>query len=378
MGKITKKFKSIKYSSSIGKDFESTLKQRVAAYFKEKKISKYANTSMKIKTAVMLLLYFVPYLLVMFGVVTAPWLIVLCWALIGFGMAGIGMCIIHDANHGAYSKSKKVNYIFGRVVNVVGAYAPTWKIQHNVLHHTFTNIHDFDEDISPAINILRFTPNDVYRPIHRFQFIYAWFFYSLMTVMWITTKDIVQILRYKKMGLTKGQKFNHLIIELIVSKVLYYSYMVVLPILLLDIPWWSVFLLLIMKHLIAGFTLAVVFILAHVKPETSFPIPSEELEVKNNIAIHQLETTSNFAPKSRIFNWFIGGLNYQIEHHLFPGICHVHYKGLSAIVKQTAEEFDHPYYCEKTFFSAIRSHKRMLQKLGSPSPENLALALKKT
>ena len=150
--------------------------------------------------------------------------------------------------------------------------------------------------------------------------------------------------------------------------------MIILPMLILDIPWWSVLLLLVLKHLIAGFTLAVVFILAHVVPEANFPMPTEEFEVENNIAIHQLETTSNFAPKSRILNWFIGGLNYQIEHHLFPGICHVHYKELSKIVKRTANEFNVPYHCEKTFFSAIRSHKRMLQKLGQPTTENLELA----
>ncbi len=371
----TEKFKPLKFSSVIRKDFESTLRRRVRAYFKEKNISKYANTHMKIKTIVMLLLYSSPYLLVLLGAIVNPWLVALSWILMGFGMAGIGMSIIHDANHGAYSKNKMTNYVLGRIVNVVGAYAPTWKIQHNVLHHTYTNIQDFDEDVSPAVNVLRFTPHDTYRPIHRFQFIYAWFFYSLMTVMWITTKDIAQIFRYKKMGLTKGQNFSSLMVELVISKVVYYTYMVVLPILLLDIPWWSVFLLLVLKHLIAGFTLAVIFILAHVVPETAFPSPTKDLKIKNNLAVHQLETTSNFAPKSRVFSWFIGGLNYQIEHHLFPNICHVHYKKLSVIVKQTAKEFNVPYYCERTFFSAVRSHKRMLQKLGEPTEENLAMAV---
>lgn len=374
MSTTIKEFKHLRYSTSKGKDFESTLRKRVRTYFKESNRSKYANLNMKLKTVFMLTLYFVPYLLVMTGTIINPWLIFTSWIFTGLGMAGIGMCIIHDANHGAYSKNSTVNYIFGRVVNLVGAYAPTWKIQHNVLHHTFTNIQDYDEDVSPAVNVLRFTPNDTYRPIHRFQFIYAWFFYSLMTVMWITTKDVVQLFRYKKMGLTKGQNFNHLFVELAISKIVYYSYMVVLPILLLDIPWWSVFLLLILKHLIAGFTLAVIFILAHVVPETAFPEPNKDLKIENNWAIHQLETTSNFAPKNRFFSWFIGGLNYQIEHHLFPNICHVHYKDLSAIVKQTAKEFQIPYYCEKTFFSAVRNHKRMLQKLGKPSVENLAMA----
>lgn len=376
MNMTTEEFKPVKYSKSIGKDFESTLKKRVRAYFKENNISKHANINMKIKTVVMLSLYFTPYLMVMLGVVTNPFFIALSWVVMGLGLAGIGMCIIHDANHSSYSKNKTVNYILGRVVNLVGAYAPSWKIQHNVLHHTYTNIQDFDEDVSPVTNLLRFTPQDTYRPVHRFQFIYAWFFYSLMTVMWITTKDITQIFRYKNMGLTKGQNFNHLLIELVISKLIYYTYMIVLPIVFLDMPWWSVFLLLLLKHLVAGFTLAVIFILAHVVPETAFPVPTLDLKIENNWLIHQLNTTSNFAPKSRIFSWFIGGLNYQIEHHLFPNVCHVHYKKLAVIVKETAQEFKVPYYCEKTFFSAVRSHKRMLYKLGRPSPENRAMMVK--
>lgn len=377
MNATTENFNYLKYSSSNGKDFDSILKKRVRLYFKEQKISKYATTGMKIKTAFMLFLYFTPYLLVLLNVVTSPGLITLCYILTGFGLAGIGMCVFHDANHDTYSKKPIVNYILGRIGILIGAYVPTWKIQHNVLHHTYTNIQDFDEDVSPPINVLRFTPNDTYRPIHRFQYIYAWFFYSLMTLLRMTTKDFKQILRYKKLGLTKGLNYNHLMIELVVSKLIYYVYMVVLPILLIDIPWWSVFLLLLLKHMIAGLTLSVIFILAHVVPEATFPEPTDDFRIENNWARHQLETTSNFAPKSRIFSWFIGGLNYQIEHHLFPNICHVHYKNISPIVRQTAKEFNITYHCERTFFSAVRSHKRMLQRLGEPSSENLDMALNK-
>ncbi len=358
-------FKNLTYSSDIGNNFESSLKKRVRDYFKDNNISKYADINMKFKTVFMMTLYFAPYLLAMFGVITNPWLITLCWVLMGFGLAGIGMSVIHDANHGSYSKRKSVNYILGRFVNLVGAYAPTWKIQHNVLHHTYTNVQHFDEDLDSALNILRFTPNDKHLFIHRFQFIYAWFFYSFMTVMWVTSKDITQLFRYKKMGLTKLDNFTHLVLELVVSKVFYYFYMIVLPMLVLDIPWWAVLLLLLLKHMIGGFTLATVFVLAHVVPETAFPQPVD-LKIENNWAIHQLETTSNFGPKSRIMSWLIGGLNYQIEHHLFPNICHVHYRALSKIVKKTADEFNVPYYCEPTFFSAIRSHTRMLKQLGNP------------
>jgi len=177
------------------------------------------------------------------------------------------------------------------------------------------------------------------------------------------------------MGLTKDQNFTHLIIELVISKAIYYTYMIVLPIIFLPIPWWSVLLLLVLKHLVAGFTLCVIFLLAHVLPEAAFPKPTPDLTIENNWAIHQMETTANFAPDNRIFSWFLGGLNYQIEHHLFPRICHVHYRDLSVIVKQTAKEFDVPYYCEKTFFKAVVNHTKLLKEMGAPSAENLAMAV---
>jgi len=362
----TQALKPIKFSKKIGGDFNSTLKKRVRAYFKDNNISKHANTNMKIKTVFMTLLYFTPYVLMVTGVVTNIWLVTLCWAIMGFGVAGIGLSVMHDANHGAYSKNERVNYFVGRIVNLVGGYAPTWKIQHNVLHHSYTNVHGYDEDVSPALSILRFSPRDKYIPIHRFQFIYAWFFYSLMTIMWITTKDFQQLFRYKKMGLTKTENMNFgkLFMELLVTKVLYYVYVMAIPLIFTSILWWQLALLVLLMHLIAGFTLAAIFQPAHVIPETEFPLPDKDLTIDNNWAIHQLETTSNFAPKSTILYWLIGGLNYQVEHHLFPNICHVHYKKISKIVKATAEEFNLPYHSEPTFFSALRSHGKMLRKLG--------------
>ena len=117
-------------------------------------------------------------------------------------------------------------------------------------------------------------------------------------------------------------------------------------------------------HYIAGFFLGIVFQPAHVIPETNFVQPNEDYTIENNFAIHQMQTTANFAPKSRLFSWFIGGLNYQVEHHLFPNICHIHYKKLSKIVKETAEEFNIPYLSHKTFVSAIFAHAKMLKQLG--------------
>ena len=187
----------IKFNRKIGVDFNGTLNKRVRQYFKENNISKHANINMVLKTIFMVSLYFVPLAFLLSGTITNFWLIGSMYGIMGFGTAGIGLSIMHDANHGAYSKNENVNKYLGRVLNLIGGFATTWKIQHNVLHHTYTNIHNYDEDVSSAVNALRLTPNDPYKSYHKYQFIYAWFFYSLMTLMWITTKDFSQLYRYK-------------------------------------------------------------------------------------------------------------------------------------------------------------------------------------
>jgi linoleoyl-CoA desaturase len=287
----------------------------------------------------------------------------------GFGMAGIGLAIMHDANHGSYSKNAKVNKIMGYLINFVGGSATNWKIQHNVLHHSYTNIEGHDEDIT-SIPILRFSPSQKLRKIHRYQYIYAWFFYSLMTFFWFIYKDIPQLLRFKRDGrLDSKQKkrFGWLLVELIASKVLYALYIIVIPIVVLDIPWWATVLAFFTMEFICGLLLTTIFQLAHIMPNTKFPLPDTQGNVKESWAIHQLMTTTNFAPRSRILSWYVGGLNYQIEHHLFPNICHIHYKKISPIIKKTAQEFGIPYHSEPNFFKAIASHIKMLKMLGRPA-----------
>ncbi|MFD1552779.1 acyl-CoA desaturase [Putridiphycobacter roseus] len=361
----TKALKPVKFSPKIGRDFSATLNKRVRMYFKENNISRYANANMVIKTIVMVAMYFVPLGFVLFGGLTNIWLIALMYVIMGFGMAGIGMSVMHDANHGAYSKNEHVNKWVGKIVNLIGGYAVTWKVQHNVLHHSYTNIHGYDEDISPP-PFLRFSPNAELKPIHKYQHFYVWFFYSLMTVSWVTTKDFQQLFRYRKMDLTKTENpnFGALLTELIFSKVFYYTTMLVIPIIILPIAWYWIPLFIVLKNLIAGFLLAIVFQPAHVVPETEFVVADIDNNVANNFAIHQMETTANFAPRSKILNWFVGGLNYQVEHHLFPHICHVHYKKISEIVKKTAEEYNVPYNSHRTFAKALVYHTKMIKSLG--------------
>ena len=365
MEKTEKILKPIRFVSKDGMDFSSTLNKRVRSYFKDNNISKYANTNMVIKTIFMTLLYLIPLGFILSGQLENIWIILGMFIIMGFGMAGCGLSIMHDANHGAYSKNENVNKWIGRIINLVGGYALNWKIQHNVLHHSYTNVHGYDEDIT-TVSFLRFSPDIKRRPIHKYQYLYAWFFYGLMTVMWMTTKDFQQLKRYKDKDLLKSfnEKYNSNMFKLIGSKLFYYTLVIVLPIVILPISWYWVILFVFIMHYIAGFILGIVFQPAHVIPETNFVQPNEDLTVDNNFAIHQMQTTANFAPKSRLFAWYVGGLNFQVEHHLFPNICHIHYKKLSNIVKETAEEFNIPYLSHRTFAKALYSHGKMLKQLG--------------
>ena len=274
----------------------------------------------------MLTLFFTPLIIINTGLITTTWLLFTLYITSGLGMAGIGMGVMHDAIHGSYSKNQKVNKLMGYTMNLIGANATVWKIQHNVLHHTYTNIEASDDDIHTPF-FLRFSPHAKRYWVHKFQFLYVWFFYGLSTISWITAKDFVNMSRYKKMGLIKGSsKFRWEIIKVAAWKLLYYTYALILPIILVPLAPWVVILAFLCMHFVTGVLISAVFQTAHVMPETDFPLPNKDGLIANNWTFHQLATTSNFSPKNKILSWLIGGLNYQVEHHLFPNICHIHYK----------------------------------------------------
>jgi linoleoyl-CoA desaturase len=355
----------INFPRPTAADFYNITRKRVHEYFKSNNIKTHANTQMVFKTVAMMLIYLVPYSLMIFGVVTNTWVIFACWIAMGFGMAGIGLSVMHDANHGAYSKNKKVNTIISQVIWIVGGSSVNWRIQHNVLHHSFTNIDTMDEDLE-TVPILRFSPHTERKKIHRIQHWYAWFLYGWMTLMWATMKDFNQLRRFKKKDLIKTQKksYARLITELILIKSSYYILFLVIPLLTISLSWWVIVLFFVAMHFIAGLSLALIFQPAHVMPLTHFPLPDDQGNMENKWAIHQLLTTVNYAPNSRLFSWYVGGLNYQIEHHLFPNVCHIHYKKISKIVKETALEFKLPYHSEPSFLSAVMQHMRFLKQLG--------------
>ncbi|MDV3307991.1 MAG: acyl-CoA desaturase [Cyclobacteriaceae bacterium] len=350
---------------SRDQNFYNTLKKRANAYFKSASSTRHANSEMVFKTIFMFSLYLVPVLLLYTGAVQTGWLAMALCMLMGVGIAGIGLSVMHDANHGAYSNRKWVNNLLGYSLNLIGGNAFNWQIQHNVLHHTYTNIYDVDEDISPR-GILRMTPHSEWKSFHRFQFVYAWFVYGFMTLAWVFAKDFNRLIRYQKNGLirkhhtTEGKEWS----ILLVTKALYLSYTLILPMVFLPFTWWQVCIGFFAMHFVAGFILAIIFQPAHVVEGTEFPMPDDSGNMQNTWALHQVATTSNFANNSRLFSWYVGGLNFQIEHHLFPNVCHVHYRHLASIVRSTAEEFNVPYRTLPTFLQALLGHGRLLWDLG--------------
>jgi linoleoyl-CoA desaturase len=346
-------------------DFSSALNTRVNEYFKLNNLSRHSNGEMVIKTVCMFLLYLIPYGLIVTSAVTSPWLLLAMVVVMSIGLSGIGLSVMHDANHGAYSKRRWLNTLIGYSLNMVGANAFNWKMQHNVLHHTYTNVHDEDEDVVSR-GVLRLTPSTKWKFIYKFQHIYAWFLYGLMTLSWMFVKDFARLIKYHKTGLAK--KHNASIwkewVILIATKLFYLGYIFIVPLIATDLSWWQISIGIVLMHFIAGFMLAIIFQPAHVIDGTEYPLPDDDRMLENNWAVHQLLTTTNFGNKSRWFSWYVGGLNFQIEHHLFPNVCHVHYRKIADIVKNTAHEYGLPYKSTRTFLEALRGHAKLLKQLG--------------
>jgi len=347
------------------KDFAREVKQKVNNYFEENNLSKHADKWMVAKTFILLTLYFGAYGLLISGSVGIWGMAFLCF-LMGIGMAGIGFSISHDALHGAYSSNKTINKLLGYTFDLMGANGYIWKITHNIIHHTYTNIYEHDEDLEVA-EFIRLSPNAEHKTVHRVQHILAFIAYGFATLFWVFIKDYKY---FFQSSLGPYENKSHPVSEwitLFVTKAIYYGYTIALPLILLPITWWQLAIGFLILHFTAGIILGIIFQLAHVVEHTEHPTENEDGNIENAWMIHQLETTSDFAHENDLLCWYIGGLNYQIEHHLFPQICSIHYPEISPIIRETAEKYDVPYNYQETLGTAIKSHYETLKEFGNPS-----------
>jgi len=353
----------VKFTNTNQSAFFATVRQRIDIHFKENNISKYANKAMWVKTIFYLLGLVGLYLLLLsnqFGL----WTMFGMALLLGVFSAFIGFNICHDAIHGSFSANAKVNNALSFIFNLIGASPYMWSITHNVVHHTYTNIPGHDEDIEVAPGLIRLSETEKINKVQRYQHLYAFALYSLASISWVFRKDYVKFFQ-KKIGEhvtqnhPKREYFN-----LFFYKALYYILFIGIPLLVLNITWWQFIIGFISMHLAEGLVMGLVFQLAHVVEGTDFPVPNEQGNIEEAWAEHQMRTTANFATNSKLAGFLLGGLNRQIEHHLFPKFCHIHYPAISVILKKTAREFNLPYIESPTFFSALQSHYRTLKKFG--------------
>ncbi|HZG01253.1 MAG TPA: acyl-CoA desaturase [Chitinophagales bacterium] len=342
--------------------FFATLNARVERYFEENRLRKTGNRALYVKSAVLIAAAVGTYA-ALIAVPMHPLLSAALWCVFGFAQAAIGFNVMHDANHGSFSTRKWLNHVMGLTANAMGANAWFWKQKHNIIHHTYTNVDGVDDDIIKS-PLLRMCHTQKRFFMHRFQYIYCVFLYGLTSIVWIFLSDFakyfqkrIQTTRLRKMANADHAMFWG-------TKILYCVLFIALPLYAVGlVPWLVGFSLM---HFTFGFTLTIVFQLAHVVESTHFENTNgAALKIENEWAVHQVRSTANFATGNRFISWFTGGLNFQVEHHLYPKISHVHYPAIRVFVKETCAAYAVDYNEYPSMLSAMRSHFRFMKHLGT-------------
>jgi linoleoyl-CoA desaturase len=346
-----------------GGGFRRDVEQRVAAYFQQHGLSRRDCPRMYLKTAVLALWLGGSYVGLVF-LAHAWWQTVPLAVSLALAMAGIGFNVQHDGNHGAYSRRPWVNKIMALSLNLLGGNAYFWHFKHNIAHHSFPNISGADDDISLG-PFGRLSPHDRHRGFHRFQYLYVWFLYAMLAIEWQLSGDFRSLIRPGVADTPVARPRGWEQLYFWAGKICFYGLAFVVPLLrhrpVIVIAFY------VLTSAILGLTLAIVFQLAHCIEGTMFRQPDpESRRVERDWSAHQVEASADFARGSRVLTWYLGGLNFQIEHHLFPKVCHLHYPALSSIVERTCAEHGVAYLCHPTMRSALASHVRLLRRLGRP------------
>lgn len=341
--------------------FHGELRKRINDYFIEVGQAKTGNYELFIKAIILVVSFILIYTHLVFFT-PAYWFAIIECVILGGLTAAIGFNVMHDGAHGSFSKYKWLNELAGLSLNFLGANVFMWKTKHNIVHHTFTNIDGVDDDIN-ARPFLRMCETQKHYKIHRYQHVYFWAAYSLLYLHWVLFTDYEKYFTGKvgNMPIKPMTLKDH--ISFWAFKLLHLGLFVALPIYMVGFtPWLVGFLIYCM---FTGFVLSIVFQLAHVVEDTHFAVPVQPSnQVEDEWAVHQLNSTANFATKNKIITWLVGGLNFQIEHHLFPNISHIHYPAISKIIKQACAEYGIRYIEYPKTRMAIASHVAHLRQLG--------------
>ena len=346
-----------------GSSFHADLKARVEAHFADR--DPHGGWAIRAKTAILAVWLTGSYAALLFADVGAVSAVLLTLS-IALAMAGIGFGVMHDANHGSYSRNPRTNRLMGFSIDVLGASSHIWRHKHNILHHTYTNIPGLDTDLE-ASSMLRLAPSQERRRFHRFQHLYIWVLYGLFPLKWWFLDDARELAT----GMIASHPFPRArgweLVRALLGKAAFIAWAFVVPALLH--PTWKLVPLWLLGVGTLGVVTSVVFQLAHCVDRAEFPEASASGEMKGGWAEHQIATTVDFAQHSRILGWYLGGLNFQVEHHLFPRISHVHYPAVAEIVRETCDDHGVVYSAQPTFLGALASNLRWLREMGQPAQQ---------
>jgi linoleoyl-CoA desaturase len=296
---------------------------------------------------------------------SSAWLAVALTVSLALATAGIGFSVMHDANHGAYSRSARVNRAWGLALDFVGASSYLWRFKHNVHHHTYANVDGMDVDIDGA-PFLRLAPSQRRRAFHRWQHLAAWPLYGVLGLKWWFVDDVVDLVRGRIGPHPFPRPGGRELVTVLAGKAVFVTWAILVPLLVHRSGW--VVVLFLLGSLTLGLVLSTVFQLAHTVPAAAFHgVASGDQRMPTGWAEHQVRATVDFAPSNRLLGWYVGGLNFQIEHHLLPDVCHVHYRALAGIVAETCRAYGVPHRSEPTLCAAIAAHYRHLRALGRGS-----------
>jgi len=347
--------------SNVPHSFHAELKKRISDYFEEVGKSTTGNYNLFIKAVILMVSFVFIYVHLVFFTPNLFFQI-LESVLLGGIVAAIGFNVMHDGAHGSFSKYKWVNSLAAFSLNILGGNSFMWNMKHNVIHHAYTNVDGVDDDIDIQPWMRMSATQKKYR-LHKYQYIYFWGLYSLLYILWIFVLDYGKYFKSKVGNMhLKPMKFtDHLVFW--GFKLFHLFLFVGLPIYMVGFESWIVSFLIF--TLFAGLVLSLVFQLAHTVEHTAFPVANVETgKLDDEWAIHQIKTTANFATGNKLISWLVGGLNFQIEHHLFPKISHVHYPAISKIIKKACAEYGIQYIEYRRMRYAVASHVAFLRQMG--------------
>lgn len=322
------------------------------------------------KSLGLLIAYFVMYACILFfGNSTIA--LFLFYILLGWCTIVLFINAFHDAAHGAVFKNRAANHIFTNVLELFGSNSFVWSKRHLLLHHPYPNVQHWDTDIKQS-DLVHLFPDTPFLPIHRFQHIYMWFLYPLYTLNWLFIRD------FKDFFGTKDNYIKRVVtiprieyVKLFAAKLFNLFYLIMVPILVLNQPWYLVVLAWFVMHIAASMLGVIALISTHVDEEAIFPLPPEDGKMNTTWAYHQMLVTKDFATGSSLANFLFGGFTHHVAHHLFPGVAHTYYPEITVLIKKYAKEYDLPY-TNYSAINAVKSHYYLLKKSGKP--ENILLS----